>query len=87
MELVSPRINTENHNSGVHGAPLSQSNWHFPDSREMSEVGARNDNVSLDPHRGGNILLIQAIKSVYAFFFSFSCLSIHFLLLFFVVES
>ncbi|XP_057422922.1 uncharacterized protein LOC130716901 isoform X2 [Lotus japonicus] len=54
MELVSPRINTENHNSGVHGAPLSQSNWHFPDSREMSEVGARNDNVSLDPHRGGN---------------------------------
>ncbi|XP_027330280.1 uncharacterized protein LOC113846343 isoform X2 [Abrus precatorius] len=59
MELVSPRINSENHTIGVHGAPLSQSNWHFPGSREMSEVGARKpdgyDNLSLDPHQGGNV--------------------------------
>ncbi|KAL2574742.1 hypothetical protein AAZV13_17G205200 [Glycine max] len=50
MELVSPRINSENHN-------LPQSNWHFPGSREMSELGARKpdgyDNLSQDPHQGG----------------------------------
>ncbi|KAK7321646.1 hypothetical protein VNO77_32483 [Canavalia gladiata] len=59
MELVSPRINSESHTSGVQGAPLPQSNWHFPGSREMSEVGARKpdgyDNLSLDPHQGGNV--------------------------------
>lgn len=59
MELVSPRMNAENHSSGVPGAPLSQSNWHYPDSREISEVGARKpdgyDHLSVDPHRG-NIL-------------------------------
>ncbi|CAL5206086.1 unnamed protein product [Lathyrus oleraceus] len=56
MELVSPRINAENHSSGVHGAPLSQSNWHYPNSREISEAGVRKpdgyDHLSLDPHRG-----------------------------------
>ncbi|KAI5402428.1 hypothetical protein KIW84_050154 [Lathyrus oleraceus] len=56
MELVSPRINAENHSSGVHGAPFSQSNWHYPDSREISEAGVRKpdgyDHLSLDPHRG-----------------------------------
>ncbi|KAK2452625.1 nucleic acid binding protein [Trifolium repens] len=59
MELVSPRLNAENHGSGVHGAPLSQSNRHFPDSREISEVGGRNpdgyNHLSLDPHQGGNV--------------------------------
>ncbi|GAU27330.1 hypothetical protein TSUD_05560 [Trifolium subterraneum] len=58
MELVSPRLNAENHGSGVHGAPLSQSNRHFPDSREISEVGGRKDgynHLSLDPHQGGNV--------------------------------
>ena len=53
MELVSPRINSENHN-------LTQSNWHFPGSREMSELGARKpdgyDNLSQDPHQGGSAL-------------------------------
>lgn len=57
MELVSPRINSENHTSGIQGAPLLQSNWHFPGSTEMSEVGARKpdgyDNLSQDPHQGG----------------------------------
>lgn len=59
MELVSPRINAENHSSGVHGAPLSQSNWHFPESREIAEIGGRKpdgyDNLSVDPHQGGNV--------------------------------
>ncbi|KAL2974133.1 hypothetical protein AAZX31_14G085900 [Glycine max] len=59
MELVSPRINSENHTSGIQGAPLLQSNWHFPGSTEMSEVGARKpdgyDNLSQDPHQGGNV--------------------------------
>lgn len=60
MELVSPRINSENHTGGIQGAPLPQSNWHFPGSREMSEVGARKpdayDNLSQDPHQGGSVL-------------------------------
>ncbi|KAK7291065.1 hypothetical protein RIF29_05934 [Crotalaria pallida] len=59
MEHVSPRINSENHGGGVHGAPMSQSNWQFPGSREMSEVGARKpdgyDNLSMDPQQGGNV--------------------------------
>ncbi|XP_061355687.1 uncharacterized protein LOC133300193 isoform X2 [Gastrolobium bilobum] len=59
MELVSLRMNSENRSSGIHGAPLSQSNWCFPGSREISEVGARKhdgyDNLSLDPHQGGNV--------------------------------
>ncbi|RDY10195.1 hypothetical protein CR513_05326, partial [Mucuna pruriens] len=59
MELVSPRINSENHTSGMQGAPLPQSNWNFPGSREISEVGARKsdgyDNLSQDPHQGGNV--------------------------------
>ncbi|BAT82599.1 hypothetical protein LR48_Vigan07g265500 [Vigna angularis] len=59
MELVSPRINSENHTSGIQSAPLPHSNWHFPGSREMSEVGARKpdgyDNLSQDPHQGGNV--------------------------------
>nr|KYP48671.1 hypothetical protein KK1_029654 [Cajanus cajan] len=59
MELVSPRINAENHTSGMQCAPLPQSNWHFPSSREMPEVGARKpdgyDNSSQDPHQGGNV--------------------------------
>lgn len=59
MELVSPRINSENHTGGIQGAPLPQSNWHFPGSREMSEVRARKpdayDNLSQDPHQGGNV--------------------------------
>ncbi|KAI5420368.1 hypothetical protein KIW84_044235 [Lathyrus oleraceus] len=49
-------INVENHSSGVHGAPFSQSNWHYPGSREISEAGVRKpdgyDHLSLDPHRG-----------------------------------
>ena len=69
MELVSPRTNSQNHGSGVHDAPLSQSNWHFPGSRDMSEVGARKadgyDNSSLDPHQGGNIFIMA--KSFFAF--------------------
>lgn len=87
MELVSPRINAENHCSGVHGAP-PQSNWHFPDSREISEVGGRKpdgfDNLSLDPHQGGNILwLIQAkIPSMHSFLF----LHIYKYSIFFVME-
>ncbi|AES59339.2 putative nucleotide-binding alpha-beta plait domain, SPOC-like domain-containing protein [Medicago truncatula] len=59
MELVSPRMNAENRSSGGHGAPLSQSNWHFPDSREIPEVGGRKpdgyDHLSLDPRQGGNV--------------------------------
>ena len=60
MELVSPRIISENHTSGMQSAPLPHSNWHFPGSREMSEVGARKpdgyDNLSQDPHQGGSVL-------------------------------
>ncbi|OIW15577.1 hypothetical protein TanjilG_01100 [Lupinus angustifolius] len=59
MEHVSPRINSENHGGGVHGAPMSQSNWHFPGSREMTKVGARKadgyDNLSMVPQQGGNV--------------------------------
>ncbi|KAL1315539.1 uncharacterized protein [Arachis hypogaea] len=59
MELVSPRTNSQNHSSGIHRAPPPQSNWHFPGSSNMPEVGARKtdgyDNVSLDTHQGANI--------------------------------
>jgi len=68
MELVSPRMNAENRSSGGHGAPLSQSNWHFPDSREIPEVGGRKpdgyDHLSLDPRQGGNILWLYSFLCV-----------------------
>ncbi|CAL0323747.1 unnamed protein product [Lupinus luteus] len=65
MEHVSPRINSENHGGGVHGAPMSQSNWHFPGSREMTEVGARKaddyDNLSMVPQQGGNVTHVLSV--------------------------
>lgn len=68
MEHVSPCINSENHGGGVRSAPMPQSNWHFPGSREMSEVGARKpdgyDNLLMDPQQGGNILWIIMWKNL-----------------------
>ncbi|CAL0332752.1 unnamed protein product [Lupinus luteus] len=53
---VKPEKNSMEH---VHGAPMSQSNWHFPGSREMSEAGARKpdgyDNLSMDTQQGGGV--------------------------------
>ncbi|OIW19804.1 hypothetical protein TanjilG_24503 [Lupinus angustifolius] len=57
--LLFPNIPEKNSMEHVHGAPMSQSNWHFPGSREMSEVGARKpddyDNLSMDPQQGGGV--------------------------------
>ncbi|XP_019431859.1 PREDICTED: uncharacterized protein LOC109338964 [Lupinus angustifolius] len=59
VEHVSPIINSENRGGGVHGAPMSQSNWQFPGSREMLEVGTRKpdgyDNLSMDSLQGGSV--------------------------------
>ncbi|KAE9586208.1 putative RNA recognition motif domain, armadillo-like helical, SPOC-like domain-containing protein [Lupinus albus] len=57
--LPFPIIPEKNSMENVHGAPMSQSNWHFPGSREISEVGARKpdsyDSLSMDPQQGGGV--------------------------------
>ncbi|KAI4316624.1 hypothetical protein L6164_024588 [Bauhinia variegata] len=62
LELVSLRVQSENHGStsGVLGTPLFQLNWNFSSCREMSDAGARkldgyDKNVPVDPHQGVNI--------------------------------
>ncbi|KAJ0025677.1 hypothetical protein Pint_08654 [Pistacia integerrima] len=60
MELVSPRVISENHGTGVQGGHSFQSNWPVSTRAEIPEVGVRkidghDNNIMLNPSQGGNM--------------------------------
>lgn len=61
MELVSPRVTSENHGTAAQGGHPFQSNRAVSGGTEMSEVGLRKAdggdvNMVVDPSHGGDML-------------------------------